>query len=714
LERLRDFDSVRIEDEKRRLGLVMLVVLGIFGLLLLRLWYMQIISGGDYRRMSENNRVRVRDIPPCRGLLYDRNGVLLVDNRPCFDLCLVPEEAEDDDATLKRLAAVTGRPVAELKERLEAASGRPSFLPVMLVPDAGRDLVAKVEMHLEDLPGVIVQVRPRRIYLEPGLAPHLLGYLGEAALKDLEHDRRLLSGDFVGKYGIEMAAQPVLAGVHGQRRIEVDACGREIRGLEEVKPDPGTSMRLTIDANMQRAAEEGLEGKAGAVAAMDVNTGEVLALISAPAFDPNSFVDGLKADVWKGLRDDPRHPLHNRALQGAYPPGSTFKMIVALAGLQEGVITPQTAFNCPGGYSFGGRTYHCWREHGHGTVSLHRALVESCDVYFYRVGQALGVDRLAVWAEAFGLGRPSGLGLGTEVSGTVPGRRGKLRKAGKGWLPGETLSASIGQGFNTATPVQMLTVVSAVANGGKVVRPQVVKAVEGADGRLRNVLQPVVVGRVAASEENFRLVREALAGVVAEPGGTGGAARSKFISIGGKTGTAQVVKLPGGQRGQALPERYRDHAWFVAFAPADAPKVAVAVLVEHGGHGGSAAAPIAKAVIEAAARGGYFGPIPGVFPPPPPAPAPAPAGALQVQQGGPSAPGPSAQPGVRPAAAQAPPYTHPASGYVAPQGQAPRQRPAPPPQRPLPQPLPRPAAQRTAPPPPVKPPAPVAAEPPGD
>ena len=621
-ERLRDFDSARIEEEKRRLKLMVFFVLGVLAIFIARLWYMQVIAGSDYRQLSENNRVRIRDIQPCRGLVYDRNGVLLVDNRPCFDLCLVPEEAKDKPAVLRALAEVAGVPLADLQARLAASAGQAPFRPVVLVSDADRDLVAKVEMCRYDLPGIIIEVRPKRFYLSPWLAPHLLGYLGEANPKDLEKDPRLLPGDYVGKYGIEMAGQPVLAGIHGSRRIEVDACGREIRRLGEIPPTYGRSVRLTIDYDLQRIAQEALEDRSGAVVAMDVNTGEILALASSPIFDPNSFVGGLGRAAWQELRDDPGHPLHNRAVQAAYPPGSTYKIVMALAGLQEGVITPDTKIVCTGGYYYGNRYYRCWKEHGHGTVDLHKALVQSCDVYFYRLGLQLGVDRIAYYAKAFGLGQRPGLGLGcTEAPGIVPSTDWKLKRFGVEWQRGETLSIAIGQGYNTTTPLQMLEVISAVANGGKVMKPQIVKGVEEGDGYIRETFEPQELGRLPVSAENIALVKDALAGVVMEPGGTAGSARTNLVTMGGKTGTAQVVNLPAGlPRGLALPPEWRDHAWFVAFAPTDIPKIAIAVLIEHGGHGGSVSAPIAKAMMEQAARAGYFGPPRAA------------AGVIQVQQ----------------------------------------------------------------------------------
>jgi penicillin-binding protein 2 len=641
-ERLRDFDSGRFEEERRRLKLMTFFILGVFALFVLRLWYMQFIMGSEYRRLSENNRIRIRDIQPCRGLVYDRQGVLLVDNRPCFDLCLVPEEVKDKGFVLRQLSFVSGVPLAELEARLAAAKGKPPFLPVVLIPDADRDLVAKVEMHHFDVPGISIEVRPKRYYLYPWLAPHLLGYLGEANPGDLEHDERLLPGDFVGKYGIEMASQQVLAGVHGRRRIEVDACGREIRRLGEVDPTYGRSVQLTIDFDLQRVAQEALLGKVGAVLAMDVNTGEVLALASSPIFDPNNFVGGLKREIWKGLRDDPGHPLHNRAVQAAYPPGSTYKIIIALAALQEGVIKPDTRIHCPGGYFYGNRYYRCWREKGHGTVDLHRALVESCDTYFYRVGLALGVDRIAHYAKAFGLGGPVGLGLGTESKGLVPSSQWKMKRFGQSWQRGETLSVAIGQGYNLTTPFQMLRVIAAMANGGKIVHPRLVKGVEEANGVIRQTLQPEVVGRLPFSPENLELVKQALVGVVHEGGGTGGAARTPLVTAGGKTGTAQVVALPPGlPRDIALPPEWRDHAWFIAFAPAELPRIAVAILMEHGGHGGSAAAPVARALFEAAAQAGYFGP---------------PAQPPDVQQvQAPSAPAPTDVRQAQAAAAPAPP-----------------------------------------------------------
>jgi penicillin-binding protein 2 len=370
--------------------------------------------------------------------------------------------------------------------------------------------------------------------------------------------------------------------------------------LREIPERPGNSLVMTLDLDLQRTAEEAIGDRAGAIVAIDPNTGYILAMASHPSFDPNSFAGGITPAVWRALTTDPDHPLSNRVIQGVYPPGSTFKIVDSIAGLSERTLTPKTAYGCAGGIYYGGREYRCWRKQGHGSISLHRAIVESCDVFFYNVGQHLGIDRLAVWAHALGLGKKTGIDLDNERSGVVPSSQWKMQRFGERWYPAETLSAAIGQGYVAATPLQLADMAAAVANGGILYKPQFVKEIDALDGSPVKEFPPVIQNEVRIDPEILDLVRSGMAGVVNQPDGTAHGAMMTNVVVAGKTGTAQVVKEAQGERTKenALPSQYRDHGWFIAFAPLDHPRIAVACIIEHAGHGGSTAAPAVKTVLQ--------------------------------------------------------------------------------------------------------------------
>jgi penicillin-binding protein 2 len=369
--------------------------------------------------------------------------------------------------------------------------------------------------------------------------------------------------------------------------------------LHEVTDVPGFTAQLTLDRQLQQTAFEAMQGKEATLVALDVHTGAVLAMVSTPAYDPNVFARGIKAEEWRALIKDPLRPLSNRATQGQFPPGSTFKVVMAIAGLEEGVIEPETRISDPGFYYFGNRAFRDWKKGGHGSVDLHKALVESCDVYFYQLGTRLGVDRIAKWSRALGLGEKSGVALDDERSGTIPDTEWKRRRFRQPWYPGETVSVAIGQGYVTVTPLQLAITMATVANGGTVYRPRIVSKVESFDRGTVREYGPEIIRTVPMKPTTLARVRNALADVVKSPSGTGGAARTPIVDIAGKTGTAQVIEMKGAYlKSEQIAYMNRDHAWFVSYAPAQNPQIAVVVLVEHGGHGGSAAAPIAKKVIE--------------------------------------------------------------------------------------------------------------------
>lgn len=586
-----------IMASKRRILLLSFAVGAIFFVLLLRLWHLQILNADDYRSMSENNRLRFVPVAASRGAILDRNGKVLVSNRPSFSLAVVPQEVKDKEALLDQLASLLTLDRGELAERWEKNKGRAKYYPIVLASNISRDQVEIVEENHLRLPGVEIEMKPVREYSGGMLAAHLLGYIGEISEDELNGNgyEDYNPGDYIGKNGIERGWEQDLHGSDGGRQLEVDARGRVLRVISETYPTVGNSVVLTIDASTQKAAELAFGDQAGAAVAMDVNTGEILAFVSNPGFDPALFSGKLPADKWQEYLDDKRHPLENKALTGQYPPGSTFKIITALAGLEDGKINESTSVNCNGSYDLGTSTFKCWSRHGHGITNLKKSLRESCDVYYYQLGENLGVDRIAATAKKFMLGSPLGIGLNYEKPGMIPSAEWKQKRFGKRWYQGETLPVAIGQGYVLMTPIQMASMIATVANEGTVYRPRLVKRIVDADGKSLKEFKPETLGSTGISADKFRLIKQGLYAVVNDAGGTGAAARLGDIRVAGKTGTSQVVKLRDSKQG--TPYQYRDHALFVAFAPYDKPEIAVAVVVEHGEHGGAAAAPIAGRIL---------------------------------------------------------------------------------------------------------------------
>ena len=601
--RTSDFDPISVEIFNKHLKKATLFVLVLFAILILRLWFLQIINGPVYRSRSENNRIRLQDLSPFRGTIFDRNGEMLVGNRPSYDLYVIPEDIQDKELLFESLSRFVSLEPKQTEEKLDEASRTYPFRPVSLKRDLSRDELAVIETHRFNLPGVLIRVKPQRHYVFGNLASHLLGYLGEIDENQLKSGRYLdiKRGDLIGKSGVEQKWQSFLNGIRGGEQVEMDAAGRKIQMISHKSPTPGANIYLTIDKVLQARAEKALTGKKGAIVAMNPNNGEILALASSPSFDPNLFIEGIDEATWGKIVSSKDFPLQNRALSGQYPPGSVFKIIVALAGLEEGVIEPEEEIICKGIYFSRGHRYRCWKRHGHGKVNLHRALVESCDVYFYTLGERLGVNKIAHYARLFGLGEITGVDVGQEKEALIPTSDWKSEKLGVPWLPGETISMSIGQSFVLVTPIQMASLIAAIFNGGVLYRPQVTKWVGKPNGEKLYEFVPKLIGKAKIRPEHLELVKEALIGVVNEPHGTGSSARLKHITVAGKTGTAQVVSLRKEKEGDGseVPIQFRDHAWFVAVAPAERPKVSLAIVIEHGGHGGTIAAPIARDLIEA-------------------------------------------------------------------------------------------------------------------
>ena len=594
-------NTVDSEWFKQRLISTVLIAVAAFVILFARLFYLQLVEGERLRLLSVNNRIRLQNIDPSRGLIFDRNGVRIADNRPAFNVYITLKDAQPVAETLEKLAGYTDFPITELQEKIKRNKGRGAYKPILIRPDISRDILAAIEVHKFDLPGITVNVKPRRHYLDRHGAAHLVGYLSEINAKELKAGKHpgCRSGDFIGKFGVEKAHENYLRGHHGGRQVEVDARGRVIRPLKTVAARPGHNLILTLDQQVQARAETMLAGKAGAAVAIEPDTGRILALASSPAFNQNAFVDGMSGEQWRALNSNPDHPMVNKAIQGTYPPASTYKIVTAIAGLEEGVIEADTTFQCPGHFKFGDRVFRCWKKGGHGKVNVVQALEQSCDVFFYQVGLKLGIDRLAWHAKACGLGAHTGIKLDREKIGLIPTAAWKKRRFGIPWQQGETLSVAIGQGYNLVTPLQMAVLTAAIANGGTRYRPTILDRIEMASGEQLYENTPEITGQLSLNPATLALVREGLFDVVQGEAGTARRTRTKGVNISGKTGTAQVVAMKSEDEEDAaeVQDRHKDHAWFVAYAPSESPQIAVAVIVEHGEHGSSAAAPIAKDMI---------------------------------------------------------------------------------------------------------------------
>jgi penicillin-binding protein 2 len=575
---------MKTKDVSEKILIISYVLVVAFLLLIMRLWQLQILQGSEYRKLSEANRLRITSIPAPRGIIFDRNGTPLVKNSPYFCASLIP--GEFDRSKISSLSNVLNMRVEEILDKIDK-EGLSPFEPIELKQGLSFPEVAIIEAERSDFPGLIIEIEVSRNYIYGSVGSHLIGYLGklnpsqskDPALKDVPPDA------YIGQWGVEKLFDNILRGTPGKRVIEVNALGREIRLLQETPPIKGRDITLSIDINLENEADKAFGQRAGAFVAIKPDTGEILGMLSKPCFDPNLFTRGISYDEWIALSHDKKNPLLNRALQSRYPPGSTFKIVAAIAALEQGVISPKTKIDCRGGIDYGRWHFGCWRKHGHGVLSLHRAIVESCDVYFYEIGKRLGIDKIYDYALSLGLGKKTGIELGEERQGLIPNTKWKFENKKLPWFLGETFNAAIGQGYISVTPIQLAVMISTIANGGNLYKPTLIKDTK-----------PIPLGKVNIRPDTLNIIKSALSGVVNEPAGTGWAAKSHLVDIGGKTGTAQVVTTKSGS--QYLPERFRDHAWFVAFAPVEKPEIALAVLVEHGGHGGVAAAPIAKRAIE--------------------------------------------------------------------------------------------------------------------
>ncbi|HLG54620.1 MAG TPA: penicillin-binding protein 2 [Vicinamibacterales bacterium] len=610
-----------VAEDRRRIGtrLVILQVAGIvvFAVLGICFWTLQIAQHSKYEEMAENNHQRTLALRAPRGVLFDRHGRVLVENRNSFTISIVREHTKDLDRTVQLLAKVAGLDPKQVKMIVDRHRGEPTYRPVVVVEDASLAQVAAITARRLDfeLPDVVVAEVPTRKYPSDALAAQLFGYVGEAS--DTQVGDGVSQGDIIGQQGVEKAYNKLLMGEDGAKRVVVNSMGREIRVLDEVPPTEGRRVQLTLDYDLQKAAEDGFRkaGFNGAALIMDPRNGEVLTYSSLPSFDPNSFAAGIDRVTWASLNTDKLRPLQNRVLQGRYSPGSTFKIVVATAALEEALVTPDFRVTCNGGATFFGRYYKCHLKGGHGSVDMRHAIEKSCNVYFYTLGNMLGVDKIHKWAVNLGLSGKTGIDLPNEQESLVPSTEWKLKRTGEKWYAGETISVAIGQGQVSVTPVSMAVMISTVANGGTKVTPHVIKAVDEGQG-WKPVPAPAVADKVAFRPETLAALREGL-WMVINAQGTGGRGRIEGRDVAGKTGTAQVISNEGRARARGTDRDLRDHGWFVFFAPRDNPEIAGVIFAEHGEHG-YLGAPIAKHVMET-----YFAkkegrPLPALEPKNPP------------------------------------------------------------------------------------------------
>lgn len=572
-----------------------------------RLYYLQVVESENYRTLAEENRINLRLLAPPRGRIVDRRGRPLAVNRQNYQVVVVAEQAKDVEATLDALGRIIDISDSERRRVLRDVGRKRKFVPIPIRGNLDWEAVAQIEVNAPDLPGIAIDEGQSRHYLHGEDFAHVLGYVAPVSEKELNGDPLLeLPGFRIGKAGIEKIYDLSLRGNGGSSEVEVNAVGRVIRELNRKEGEPGTDIALTIDMDLQRLATKRLQGQSAAAVVLDVRNGDVLALASTPGFDPNAFNRGLSNEEWRGLISNPRAPLSNKAIAGQYAPGSTFKMAVALAALEKGVITPDTKVKCWGRTRLGNARFHCWKRGGHGPVDLHEALAQSCDIYFYEVAKRVGVDRISAMAERLGLGQTLGLDLPGERAGLLPTRDWKQATIGVPWQMGETLIAGIGQGYVLATPLQLAVMTARIANGGLAVTPRLTRGATTPRGAERET----PLHGIGLVPSHLQLVRD---GMIAVVNGRRGTARASAIKepgmqMAGKTGTSQVRRISKAEReagvfkNEDLPWERRDHALFVGYAPVNAPRYAVAVVVEHGGGGSKAAAPVARDILAMAQK----------------------------------------------------------------------------------------------------------------
>lgn len=569
-----------------------------------RLWNLQIKQGEYYSQLAKGNRIRIKSVGAPRGIIYDRNDRILSKNIPAYSLTLTREDTPDVNAVLRKLSYALKIPLKTLKKNLDSGKSRAKFRPIQIYDDLTWRQISLVNAYLEEFPGVNIEVTPRRYYPYQKSGAHFLGYMNKinkAQLKKLP-EKKTMSARVVGQEGIEAIHNKYLIGSDGGRQVEVDSTGRVIKTMKSIDPIPGADIRLALDQKLQLHVEKVMGKRKGAAVVMNPNTGEVLAMVSKPSFDPNEFSQGMSYQRWQHFLNDPDHVLNNKCIQGIYSPGSTFKMIVAAAGLEEGLITPETQLLCEGFYRFKRLRVHCWKRSGHGNLNVIEALERSCNIFFYKLGKDLGIEKIKEYANKFGLGHLSGIDLLGEKSGVIPSKAWKEKRYNDIWYPGDTLPASIGQGYVSVTPIQLLTYINSIANNGYQVTPRMVNQIINfsPDGEsLAN--EPEITDfnatshktKIDISPETLAIIREGMSRNVQAKHGTGRRGRLRDIPVAGKTGTTQVVSFKTREKLKKkfgfVEEKYFNHAWFVSFAPSYNPQISAVVFIENGESGSNAA-----------------------------------------------------------------------------------------------------------------------------
>ncbi len=574
-----------------RLAVASYIIVGMIGVLLLGFWKLQVIDADKYTSMAERNRVREIPVIAPRGRMLDRDGRVLVDNRPAFSVLLLREDPTLVEKYLPGIADGLGLSIEDLRDQLGNTKSLPKFQPIIIKPEASPADIAFIESHRSDIPVLEMISVSRRRYLPNGFLAHAVGYVGEVSEQQIEASNgKLRMGDFAGKFGLERQYNDILMGTDGKRRVIVNSIGKEMGRLSTQEAVPGKQIQLTIDYDLQQMAEQSLGPRPGAVVALDPRTGEVLAMVSHPSMDPNDFAVRISADEWKNLNEDRQKPMLNRAIQAQLAPGSVFKIVTATAMLEDKVPPESFTTFCPGYATFYGRQFKCWvyGKSSHGVVGLHKAILESCDIFFYNVGMRLGIDRLSYYGSKLGIGHKTGIDLPSEEQGLMPSAEWAERVFHRKWYAGETISVSTGQGAVTTTPLQLARTIGGIAMGGVFKQPHLLKDAPN-----------VGEERFALSEPTVEKITDAMYGVVNEEGGTARSIRLPGIEVSGKSGTAQVIGYATRER-VGKKKQFEDNAWFVGYAPRRNPEIVVSVLVQESGkHGGEAAGPVVRDVIKA-------------------------------------------------------------------------------------------------------------------
>jgi len=609
-----------VKAHKARADLILNLMLMAMAIIVARLWYLQIYIGKTLREYSLANQMRREVVVAPRGMIYSRDNQLLVHNVPRFDVVITPQYLKNAKVTIAKLSKIIDLAPERIQQILKRNAGQASYRPVIIKKNLSRQEVAIIETENYKMPGITVHSVVARDYIDGAVGAHLLGYISEISPAQLpiytKRDKFVYRlGDFIGQAGVEEEYDLQLRGTDGHEYVVVDAMGRSkihrhggqqkddvFPNVENVPALPGHNIRLTVDRDLQLAAAEALKGKVGSLVAVDIDSGEILAMVSHPAFNPSALARGASAEYWDSLSNDENGPMKNRAIQEHYSPGSTFKVVTAIAALEEGIIDENTEVNCTGSFQLGQRKFHCWRKNGHGNVNLHRAIEESCDTFFYKIATKLDIDVLATWAKNLGFGMRTGIKLPREVAGTIPTKEYKLKRFGQEWQLGETLSCAIGQSYVLVTTLQLAMAYAAIANQGKLYRPYLVKEIFSNDGKVVMAGEPHLVAQVGLKPQTFRAIQRGLMAVVNGPHGTARGQRGLGIHLAGKTGTSQVVRSSADKifmRCEDKEYKYRHHALFVGYAPYDKPRIAAAAVIEHGCHGASAAGPVVREVINA-------------------------------------------------------------------------------------------------------------------